>query len=225
MLDSAKERMALEEIILDDMSRSVPGDVSAFLERAETHIDAHFDAGKNKRYPQFIPCDSALLYSVISFLTDEDHVSGETFCEWGSGLGVGVCLASKLGYEAYGIEIEEELVEAAEVLADEAGVEGVTFLPTSYIPEGLDSYSGVGGDEIVADSATLLGEAGNIFYEGMDCDVSEIDLFFVYPWPSEHEFMAELFDTIASEGAVLIAYYGDGEICAYRKKYHSTVDS
>ncbi len=216
--------MALEEINLDEMSREVPEDITAFLARAEEHIDAHFDAGKNRRYPQFIPCDSALLYSVISYLKDAGHVSGEVFCEWGSGIGVGVCLAAKLGYEAYGIEIEDELVEAAEVLADEVAVEGVTFLAISYIPEGLDSYSGVGGDEIVAESSTFLGEGDRVYYEGMDCDLSEVDLFFVYPWPSEHEFMAELFDTIASEGAVLIAYYGDGEICAYRKKYHPKED-
>ncbi|NIO39185.1 MAG: hypothetical protein GTO41_02680, partial [Burkholderiales bacterium] len=36
-----------------------------------------------------------------------------TFLEWGSGLGVVAIMASRLGFEAYGIEAEAELVEHA----------------------------------------------------------------------------------------------------------------
>ena len=54
-------------------------------------------------------------------------------------------------------------------------------------------------------------------YEGMDCDIDEIDLFYVYPWPGEQELMHDLFDAVAAEGAILIAYYGDKDIAAFRK--------
>ena len=53
----------------------------------------------------------------------------------------------------------------------------------------------------------------------MDRDTDEIDIFFVYPWPHEHEMMHELFEELASDGAILIAYYGEGEICVYRKTF------
>ena len=51
----------------------------------------------------------------------------------------------------------------------------------------------------------------------MECEVDEIDLFYVYPWPGEQELMHALFETVAAEGAILVAYYGDKDIAAYRK--------
>ena len=51
----------------------------------------------------------------------------------------------------------------------------------------------------------------------MDHSLAEVDLFFVYPWPGEQEMMLKLFDAVAGPDAVLIAYYGDREICLYRK--------
>ena len=47
--------------------------------------------------------------------------------------------------------------------------------------------------------------------------MDEIDLFYVYPWPGEQELMHALFETVAAEGAILVAYYGDKDIAAYRK--------
>ena len=54
-------------------------------------------------------------------------------------------------------------------------------------------------------------------YDDMDIGLDEIDVFFVYPWPGEQEMMLKLFDSVASEDAILIAYYGDQEICLYRR--------
>ena len=45
----------------------------------------------------------------------------------------------------------------------------------------------------------------------------QVDVFFVYPWPMEQEFMQELFDAVAVEGAILISYHKAGEICAFQK--------
>ena len=55
-------------------------------------------------------------------------------------------------------------------------------------------------------------------YDGMGIGLDEIDVFFVYPWPGEQEMMLKLFQSVASEDAILIAYYGDHEICIYRKQ-------
>ena len=54
-------------------------------------------------------------------------------------------------------------------------------------------------------------------YEGMPYTTDEIDLFFVYPWPGEQEFMQQLFDAVATEGAILLTNLEDGEISAHQK--------
>ena len=90
------------------------------------------------------------------------------------------------------------------------------FLCQSYMPEGVESYAGVGGEEIIEDA--LGEEEGELVYEGMGYDISEIDVFYVFPWPGEQEFMEQFFDKIAVEGAILMIYYGD-EVRAYRKVF------
>ena len=51
----------------------------------------------------------------------------------------------------------------------------------------------------------------------MDCELADIDVFFVYPWPMEQEFMLQLFEAVAVEGAILLSYHKDGEVVANRK--------
>ena len=53
-------------------------------------------------------------------------------------------------------------------------------------------------------------------YEGMDLELDEIDVFYVYPWPGEQELMHDLFQAVAADGAILVTYYGNKDICAYR---------
>ncbi len=63
--------------------------------------------------------------------------SGNRFCEWGSGLGTATCLASLMGFNAMGIEIEPELVLRARRLASEFNLPA-SFLQTSFLIEGYD---------------------------------------------------------------------------------------
>jgi hypothetical protein len=128
-------------------------------------------------------------------------------------------MASLLGYKAYGIEIEEELVRLSRAIARRLGIP-VEFICTSMFPKGYDFYSG-------ADEAALVRpELGNdpddkhrnpLRYDGMTIDVAEIGLFFAYPWPEERELMQELFDAVAAEGAILVAYHTDKDVRVFRK--------
>ncbi len=86
--------MALEEIVLQLDERELPPRVSALIEEAERRLDHLFDTNRNRRVPRFLPSDPVLLYRALRFLTEGDLPTGRTFCEWGSGFGVGVCLAS-----------------------------------------------------------------------------------------------------------------------------------
>lgn len=212
--------MALEEITLRLAQDELPPPVSTLIEDANQRLDDLFSSNRNRRVPRFLPSDPILLFRALQFLTDEGIPPGHTFCEWGSGFGVGACLASLLGYRSYGLEIEEDLVTLARQLASDHEI-AVNNICTSYFPEGYGSYPAQGGAELMIPESDSRWEDSPAIvppYEGMDCEVDEIDVFYVYPWPGEQELMHNLFEAVATDGAILIAYYGDRDIAAYRKK-------
>lgn len=194
----------------------LPQRFQEFIDEADHRCDQFYDEKLNKRYPRYVPSEPAQVYSALKYVTDQGLPLGTQFVEWGSGFGVGTGLAALLGYEATGIEIEAALVAKAEALLADQAI-AAEFIQTSYIPEGFISYDAVGGGDIVADDSFGHQLDHQPRYEGMDIDVEEIDLFFVYPWPGEQEMMLKLFNAIAGEGAILVAYYGDNDICIYRK--------
>lgn len=211
--------MALQEIELQLAAVEMPPRVVELINEADRRLDHLFASNRNRRVPRFLPSDPVLLYRTLEFLTRAGIPPGRVFCEWGCGFGVGACLASLLGYTAYGLEIEDDLVQHALSLANDLGIQ-TTTLGTSYFPEGYGSYPAHGGAELMVPEAASCwddGAAGIPPYEGMEHEIDEIDLFYVYPWPGEQELMHSLFDAVAGEGAILVAYYGDQDIAAYRK--------
>jgi len=208
--------LSYEEIPYTVEDCELPPSVKAFIDEAGRRGD-HFCSQKlNKRFPRYVSSEPAQVYAALRYVTEQGLPLGKTFIEWGSGFGVGTGFASILGYDACGIEIEETLVEKAEALAEGQGLD-VEFLPISYIPDGFISYNAFSGHDIVRDDSFGHSIDGNPRYEGMDIDIEEVDLFFVYPWPGEQEMILKLFDAVAGEGAILVAYYRDREICLYRK--------
>ncbi|HAV61765.1 MAG TPA: hypothetical protein DCY13_05310 [Verrucomicrobiales bacterium] len=212
--------MAIRELDLRPPKVPLPPEVTGFIAAAHRAMDSYDDAHPYREKPNFVHCDPELLYPVLAEVTRRELTYGRVFCELGSGFGMGVCLASMLGYRAYGIEIDPDVVRFSRELARSQGL-NVEILETSYFPEGFSSYPGEGGDGLIHPQGYPLdGSPPRHWprYEGMDHDTDEIDVFFVYPWPKEHELFQELFHAVASDGAVLVAYYGDGEICAYQKR-------
>jgi len=213
--------MAIEELDIAFSTPELPADVAQLIEASDRCWDQFFANRTNRRFPRLIPSDPALVFTVLAGVTHQDLPPGRVFCEWGSGFGTATCLAALLGYEAYGIELHAELADISRDMARELAIP-VEILCTSYIPEDYDSYAGIGGDDLV-ESATFFypGDARDSEprYDGMDYTLAEVDLFFVYPWPEEQELMQQLFDAVAMEGAILIAYYSAKEICVYRKMF------
>ncbi len=217
--------MPLREIKLDlPTDPELPPAVAELLAEVDQRSDVFYDSGKNKTIPSIVPSDPVLQYLAIKAVTDQGYVTGRLFCEWGSGFGTATLLASLLGYESYGLEIEPSLAEFSRDLASDLEIEA-EFLESSYLPEGLDTVAGFGGADLVSESDDLLtfgvdsGDGETLFcYEGMDIPTADFDLFFVYPWPADWEMMLDLFEAVASEDAVLITYYGDGEMCAHIKE-------
>lgn len=191
------------------------------LAEADRRCDDFFEAGLGRRYPRYLPSDPAVVYAAMIYLKEAGHLHGEVFCEWGCGFGVATCMASLTGFEAFGIEIETELADLATQLASDLEIPA-QILCENYLPEGYEECEGVGGKDLLTPEATTAHHDATDLtptYDGLD--PGEVDLFFVYPWPGQEEFMMALFTAISSEEAVLLIYHGDGEITAYR---HDTRD-
>ncbi len=219
--------MAIIQIDLPISGIKISPEIARFIKSADRMMEEYDDANEYRKRPNFVHCDPQLFYATIRYATDLNLPLGRVFCEWGSGFGMSTCIAALLGYEAYGIELDPEVVKLSRKLAQSQDI-NATILETSYFPNGFSSYPGSGDDELIVppEYSRIHGEVRHMpRYEGMACDTDEIDLFFVYPWPKEHEMFQDLFNAVAGDGAVLIAYYGDGEICAYQKLVSDGDDS
>src|SRR5947207_463559 len=102
--------MALVELSVPEVGGEVPRGVRAFLAEADRRIEQFL---LTARAPAFVPGDYAGAYRVLRAVAEADVARGTRFCEWGSGFGVVTGLAAALDYEAYGIEVEGELVDCA----------------------------------------------------------------------------------------------------------------
>ncbi len=113
----------LREIPLISTVRMVSKSISEFIEeglRRSKTIDC-FD---------FVPSDYQVVNSVL------DTMPRGRFCEWGSGIGIVTGLADMLGFDARGIEINEQMAVASrELLADfglSATIETGDYFDISY---------------------------------------------------------------------------------------------
>jgi hypothetical protein len=105
------------------------------------------------------------------------------FCEWGSGFGTATCLAALLGYEAYGLEIDAELVRLSRAMARRLGIR-VTMLCTSLFPAGYAASAGGDGAALVTPASVRNHpDAAEVrkplHYDGMASAIADIGLFLV----------------------------------------------
>ncbi|MGB0745254.1 MAG: hypothetical protein ACPGSB_12080 [Opitutales bacterium] len=210
--------MAYEEINYEPGEAELSSQVQALVDASEERFDTFIANALNKRYPRYIASEPRQVYAALQWVTEKSHVQGNRFVEWGSGFGIATGMAALLGYEASGVELRSGLVEIARELLQSRKIKA-DFLCTSYIPEGYHEFEIMGGSDLVRDES--FGneiEGGAVYYdEEVEIDLSEVDLFYGYPWPGEQEMMLKLFDAVAEPDAVFIAYYGDKEVCIYRK--------
>jgi SAM-dependent methyltransferase len=123
----------------------------------------------------YVSADFAAIYERLVKL----RTRAQTFLEWGSGLGVVATMASRLGFDAYGIEIKPELVHAARDLAARFRAQP-KFAVGSFIPDAFDERIH-SGDEFFR---TECNEPDA--YSVLRMDLGDFDLIYAYPWPEEH---------------------------------------
>ena len=153
----------------------------------------------------YVSGDYAALYHALADLRGQAW----NFLEWGSGLGVLTIMASRMGFEAYGIETESILIDYANDLAERHGSDA-QFAHGSFIPEQFDiSFS-----EEYAINRTVIDMPSA--YHTIDMELSDFDIVYGFPWPDEHDFFREIMKQCARPDALYLSYDARDEISLCR---------
>lgn len=131
------------------------------------------------------------------------------FLEWGSASGVITIMADLLGFEAYGIELDGDLVATARALANKFHSRA-RFTMGSFIPSGYvwRPSSGDGRIATIGDGASGYLELGH--------SLDEFDVVFGYPWRGEEPMMLDLMKTYGGPHALLLLNTVNGGVQLHR---------
>jgi hypothetical protein len=212
--------MALEAIAMEGPEARVSDQVARLIATYSRSWERFFVDNANQA-PRFVPSVPERVWAVLAEVTARQLPPTRVFCEWGSGFGTATCLAALLGYEAYGLEIDEELVRRSRALAQRLGIP-VRMLCTSFFPAGDAASAGDDGAALVTPASVSAHHAtaetrAPLRYAGMESTIADIGLFFAYPWPEERALMRQLFEAVARVGALLVVYHTDTDFRVWRK--------
>ena len=159
----------------------------------------------------FVTCDFHLLDQSLTWIEQNNLLTGNRFCEFGSGFGVAALLTSLRGMESVGIEIEANLVDQASTLADSLG-SSAEFFCGSFVPRGISEILELGRDMEHVET-----HEGDV-YEEIGLGIDDFDLFFAFPWPGEHHFFEAVFEASAAANSLLLSYRGRDGMHLLRKE-------
>lgn len=153
----------------------------------------------------FVPAD----YERVLQTLLELRAPGLRFLEWGSATGVIAIMADLLGFEAYGIELDPQLVEVARGLAQRYD-SGARFVAGSFVPSGYRWKSRTGDDRI---GTIGYGRSG---YPELQHPLEDFDVVYAYPWSGEEPMMVDLMRAYGGSGARLVLHGGPQGARVYR---------
>jgi hypothetical protein len=181
--------------------------LTSLLEEGRT-IWSRFDSDvRQQRFHPFMPSDyERVLRALLSL-----RGPGLRFLEWGSATGVITIMADLLGFEAYGIEIDPELVATARDLA-ERSESNARFAVGSFLPDGYEwkPDSGDGRLGTIGRGASGYPELGR--------GLEDFDLVFAFPWDGETPIMHDLMQRRGGSGASLLLYHSKEGLQVYRRE-------
>ena len=192
--------------------------MASFLREADARVEEFLNRRKNVA-SGFVPSDFVAVYHALGAIMTGQFAGGNVFCEWGSGFGVVASLAAMLDFDARGIEIDRDLCDAAQQLAEDFDLL-VGFIHGSFIPPGGEELADKAFANHVGESFRLVAEVDDA-YEEMGLDMEDFHVVFAYPWPDERPLIECLFDTYAAEGALLLTYHEFDSLVLKRKMIQS----
>ena len=197
--------MPLQTIIIPDHITSLPNASRAkdIIDRAHQHINS-YTATTNAVIHNFVHCDFELVNQALTWIQDNHILTGNNFCELGSGFGVAALLATHHGLNAVGIEIEPTLVDQATNLAASLDLD-TTFYNGSFIPRNVSNLQDIQQAAAEVEHVSTLEDD---IYDEIGITFDEFDLFFAFPWPGEEHFFESVFHACAADGACLLTYQG-----------------
>ncbi len=195
--------MPLVDIEISINGSVLPDDVVAFLREADLRVN-QFVTNSPICLTGFVPSDFVTVYRALQAITEANLAPGTSFCEWGSGFGVVASLAAMLGFDVCGIEIERDLVDASQRLADDFRLP-VEFVHGSFVPSGAKAYAEEAYADNNAEYFWLVTDADDA-YDELGLDPDDFDVVFAYPWPGEECLIVSLFEKYAAEKALLLMY-------------------
>jgi hypothetical protein len=150
------------------------------------------------RLQRFHPFVAADYESVLAALLPH-RAPGRKFLEWGSASGVITIMADMLGFDAYGIELDAELVAVARSLATKfdsrAKFAAGSFLPAGYV------WRPSSGDGRIA----TIGDGPSGYLE-LGVSLDDFDVVFGYPWGGEEPMMLDLMKQFGRSDALLLLH-------------------
>lgn len=204
--------LTLEQLPEDaELARiDVPSDVETLIDACEERYQAFQRRMVDEAVVAFVQSDLHTIHRALAWIRDRNLLPGRALLEWGSGVGAVAMLGARLGYDAYGIEVEPSLVDDAEDLAVEHEIE-VTFACGSFLPDD----AGLAPQDM--DEFAWLDTSTPAAYEELELDIDDFDLVFAYPWPGEQDVMFQLFDAYAARGTCLLTNHGMEGLRLHRK--------
>ncbi len=193
---------------------TLPTRSEALVADAQERLADFLNARRGDGGPSaFVPADYRRVYAALDVILACGLSPTDTMCEWGSGFGVVAALAAQLGFESCGIEIERDLVEQAQALVADHGLD-VPFAHGSFIPESAEAE---GLADVQDDLATLARGVGD-GYDELGLDPEDFGLIYAYPWPGEEEVVERIFEAVAATGALLLTYRSTEDLVLQRKR-------
>ncbi len=163
------------------------------------------DEVRSESFHPFVPADYERVLAALAALPGP----GLRFLELGSATGVIAIMADLLGFDAYGIELDAELVEVARGLA-RRHASGARFAAGSFFPAGY-RFSDSQGDARIGTLGT-----GTPAYAGLGCALADFDVVYGYPWDGEEPILHDLMRRHGAPGARLVVLSGADGVRVFR---------
>jgi len=193
-----------------DSESIIPEEIEGLLAKADSLLQSYWDSWHRRPIEQYVACDFRDVWRAMQAVKTLNLPFGNLFCEWGCGFGIVTALASKLGWDAVGIEAEEFLVQQAQAFLRSEKIPAEIW-HGNFLPPGSQGLA-----KRQANHASLFHQIPCV-YPKVSLGVDDFATIFAYPWPGEDYFLKDVFRHYAADQAILVMFLGPYELEIYRK--------